>query len=768
MATVDEMVVKWSMDSTGFDKGLTSINKSMNSLKSEFKASDSYLRNFGTTTEQLRNKQQYLTNAMELQKQKVETLRRSYENTKNATGENSEATQRLANQVNNAVAYYNNLQGQLNTVNNELNNQQNAWDKVSDKLSELSKKCVDMGKSLSKNVTAPIAALAGLSIKSFNDVDEGYDNLIKATGATGEAAEDLEKTYKNVASNVNASFGDIGSALGEINTRFAFTGEEAEKCTEKFLQFAEINGTDVTNSVKLVSRAMGDAGISSSNYSQVLDQLTVAAQASGISIDTLAGNITKYGAPMRALGMDTKESISIFAAWEKAGVNTEIAFSGMKKAIGNWGKEGKDAREEFKKTLEEIKNCPSIAEATSKAIEIFGQKAGPDLADAIQGGRFEYNDFLNLLEGSEGTVTNTFNQVQDGTDKYKIAMNNLKLAGSELGGSILQTLTPIFNKLADILKNVAKWFNSLDDGTKRIIVTVGGIVAAIGPALLIVAKVISSVKTIISALRTVKTVIAAVNAVLLANPIVLIVAAIVALIAIVVVLYKKCEWFRDGVKAVFNGIKDAFFATIDWIKEKWNSFKDLIGTGIAIIKRTWKELCDKVSDAWDSAGRMIKDVWNGVKETVVGIAQGMVNSVIKAVNFCIRALNKLSFDVPDWIPGIGGERFGFNIKEIQEVNWLYKGGIIDNPTVLGNIGVGDKYKGTGRNAEAIIPLDSMYKNIRNIVKEEKSNQPIYVVVNVDNNMDSKAIGKAVTTEVTKNISRNTKSYSKSKGGVRYA
>ena len=75
---------------------------------------------------------------------------------------------------------------------------------------------------------------------------------------------------------------------------------------------------------------MGDASINSDQYSRVLDNLAKAAQASGISVSNLTENLTKYGAPMRALGFETEQTIALFSSWEKAGVNTEIAFSGMK------------------------------------------------------------------------------------------------------------------------------------------------------------------------------------------------------------------------------------------------------------------------------------------------------------------------------------------------------------------------------------------------------------------------------------------------------
>ena len=91
------------------------------------------------------------------------------------------------------------------------------------------------------------------------------------------------------------------------------------------------------------------------------------------------------------------ETLKDRAGWEKAGVNTEIAFSGMKQAISKWAKDGKDSRKEFKKTLDEIAKCPDIASATTKAIEVFGKKAGPDLADAIKGGLLSQSRFVEMF-----------------------------------------------------------------------------------------------------------------------------------------------------------------------------------------------------------------------------------------------------------------------------------------------------------------------------------------------------------------------------------
>lgn len=305
---------------------------------------------------------------------------------------------------------------------------------ISDGIEAAASKLVDLGKE---------------AINCFNEVDDGADIAITKTGAIGESAKDIKNSYKGVASQVTGDFTDIGSAVGEVNTRLEFTGDKLTNCSTDFVKFAKVNDTDVTSAVRLVSRAMGDAGIEADNYRQLLDYLTVAGQKSGVSIDTLTEDLAKYGAPMRALGLDTKNSIALFSAWEKSGVNVQIAFSGMKKAISNWGKEGKDSRKEFQKTLKEIKACPSLAKATTKAIDIFGAKAGPDLADAIKEGRFSYEDMIEALDNSKGSLKSTYDSIEDGGDRVKVAMQKAKLKVADFAGGIINKYEPQITKAID-------------------------------------------------------------------------------------------------------------------------------------------------------------------------------------------------------------------------------------------------------------------------------------------------------------------------------
>lgn len=888
-----------------FTSGMRDMQTQLKNTKSEFNLASTQAKLYGTTTDQLKAKQADLTKKLELHNKQLQLLKdrssavtndvgklkdrqgdlskeiekttQKYNDSVKATGKNSEESQKLKADLEKLKTEYNQNEKaieskgkQLDTLNNKMNDTQAAilenadaldevnqsiknvpFDEVAEKFDKVGDKAINAGKTMSI-ASAAIAGVGTASIAAFNEVDAGSDIVIKATGATGEAAKELEQNYKNVASVVKDSFDQVGSALGEINTRFGFTNEQLEGATEDFLKFAEINGVDVTQAVQLVSRAMGDAGIDASEYNNMLDMLTKASQASGISIESLTGMVTQYGAPMRALGFDTQESIAIFSQWELAGVNTEIAFSGMKAAIGKWGKEGKDARVEFGKTIDEIGKAPSIAEATAMAIEVFGQKAGPDLADAIQGGRFEYENFMQILDGSVGTVENTFAATQDATDKAAIAVNAAKIAMADLGGEILTMATPAIEAVTEGVQNAAKWFGGLDSGTKQTMIGIAGVVAAIGPGLIafgalskgvgngitafrdmynvgtkLVTKLkefgptvadnaskvaglvknvgastiefakmavqsgIATAKMIASKVATVSSTIAtgamsaaqaALNFVMSLNPITLVIVGIVALGAAFVVLWNKCEWFRNGLTALWEGLKTVITSAKDFIVNAfnllWTTVKTITESYLNSLFNFWKGIFENIKNIVQSVFTNISSIIKAVISTIVTIVQTQFNLIKNTISNIINGVKTVIANVFGLIKGIftgdlnliktsvtnifgaikttisnilngakdivkgaidkirGFFNFEWSLPKLKlphfkisgsfslnppsipsfGVDWYHTGAIFNKRTILpGGIGVGDAYKGTGNNAEAIIPLDSMYRKIDEIV-----------------------------------------------------
>lgn len=478
------------------------VNSSTSSLSKELRGVNSLLKLDPKNTELVSQKQTILKQNIEQTSKKLEELRKAQEMADSTIANGGEISQEN----------YRNLQREIINTESKLKQLQveaSKWttagrsiEEFGNKVSNISNKIDKMGTTLTTRLTLPIAGMVTTAITSMDAVDEGLDTIATKTGATGAAAKELQEIFKEVASEVPGEFGDIGAAVGEINTRLDFTGDKLKTASVEFLKFAKVNGTDVNTSVQLVTRAMGDAGIKADDYASLLDMLTVAGQKSGISIDALTTNLAKYGAPMRALGIDTKNAIAMFAGWEKAGVNTEIAFSGMKKAISNWGAAGKDSTKEFSKTLNEIAKCPDIAKATTKAIKVFGAKAGPDLADAIKGGRFEFEKYVEALDSGSGTIESTYKQIVDEVDDTQLAMQNAKIAMHDAGEIAAKSLGPALLDLSKKFKSLMERFDKLSDKEKKQILNITLTVAAIGPCI----KIIGTLgKTIGTGIKTVGT-----------------------------------------------------------------------------------------------------------------------------------------------------------------------------------------------------------------------------------------------------------------------
>lgn len=768
-----------------FAKSLKTINSLTQENYSSFKLAKSQWDSSTKSMDKLRDTQRYLSSQTDAYTAKVDTLKEELKNLENAENRNEKAISDKKNALNNAQATLNNYKKGLDEVNGKLKSGSAQIEEYAKKIENFGSKTKEVGGSLSKNITAPIAAAGTAAYAAWMSVDEAYDNIAVGTGATGDALSKLQESFDNVFAKAPFDAMDISNSLADLNTRFGFTGKVLEDASEKFLRFASVNKTDVSNAVALVSRAMGDAGIPAEEYTSVLDALTTASQASGISIDALTGNITKYGAPMRALGYTTEESIAIFASWEKAGVNTEIAFSGMKKAISNFSAEGKDAKVEFKKTLEEIAKCPDIASATTKAIEVFGTKAGPDLADAIKGGRFEFEEMLKLVESSSGQLDASFEATMDPADKAKVALNNLTLAGAALGDVIQSALGPVFESLADILKDFTEWFKNLNPEIRQTIVFVGGIIAAVGPLLVLIGALAGPISTALGLFAKFKLALfgtaeqAGMMGTMvsgLTGPILAVIGIIALVTAALIDLYNNNEEFRKNVNDMISNL-------IEILQTLWNSFLYPILTAVKdvlldiwnnAILPVWETVKNCIADIiaklsglievltpvinfiiqllsallipaflllantigavvseaisffgallsnvsqviggiiqvisgiiqfitgvftgnWKQAWNGIVSIFKGIFDGIVGIAKApingvisLVNGVISAVNGMIKGLNKISFDIPDWVPGIGGSHFGLDLKTIDKVAYLAKGGnLLSGTAIVGEAG----------------------------------------------------------------------------------
>lgn len=203
----------------------------------------------------------------------------------------------------------------------------------------------------------------------------------------------------------------------------------------------------------------------------------------------------------------------------------------------------------------------------------------------------------------------------------------------------------------------------------------------------------------------------------LTSPIGLVVVAITALIAAGVLLYKNWDEVKAYAATIWGAIKDTVSKLIEAVQEKISAVMQAIRTGIETALNAVKEKWDTIwGGLKDTTVKIFEGIWNGIKgviNKILGGVESMANGVIKGINKLTSALSNIKFDVPDWVPGIGGNSFGIDIPSISEVSLprLAQGGFVKaNTPRLAMIGDNRNY------GEIVAPEDKMMEWLNKAVE----------------------------------------------------
>ena len=545
----------------------------------------------------------------------------------------------------------------LENLENQQNNFNGSVQAMGMKLSEFGEKTEKVGTAMLP-VTAGVSALAAGSVAAFNEIDEGYDIIITKTGATGEAAESLQKSMDTVFGSLPTTAADAGTAIGEVNTRFGLTGDSLEQLSSQFIQFAQINETDLNGAIGSVNKNLQIFGLGAEDAQGYLGLLTTQAQATGISVDDLMNSVQKNGPVFKEMGLSIDESVNLLAQFEKNGVNADSALAGLKKAQQNATAKGKTLSQSLDETMRSIKGASSETEALQIATELFGKKGALEMTQAIREGRFSVDDLSSSLDDFKSTVTDTFEGTQDAPDKLTTAMNNLKIAGKEIGETLLTALAPMFEKLVDSAKRLAEWFANLSDGQKQMILVVGGLVAAIGPALIAIGKMSTGLSALIKYFGSAETMggklIAALGGI--SAPVVAVAAAVAALVAAFVYLWNTNEDFRKNILEIWNSIVEAFKSFFQGIIDRLNALGIQFGDVTDTLKIIWEEFCSFLAPIFEGVFQFIAtslettlNVLTGLFDVFSGLFTGNWELVWKGIKEIFEVIWN---GIRDWFENI--------------------------------------------------------------------------------------------------------------------
>ncbi len=330
----------FSIDTSGFSKGLKEASNSLKIAKATFEANTAGMTGWSKSADGVREKLKLLSSQQEAYSKKTELLKNQISSINSAYEENgkkadqlrakkasleqagdteSKAYQQVCKELKSTESQ---MQSQQRTIEkheqslqmeelaltrvsnestkweSELQNLENAeqsakssgealaqgMDDIADQAEQSSISIGDVASTMQEMFSGAISKIGELAQKCLDaraEVDSAYDSVAQGTGAVGENLKAMQGIADEVFRDLPVDIGDTGAAVADINTYFGFTGEALKKCTEAFIKFNRVNGAS-TESIGQVKKMMADAGVPLQDYQKMLDLLTTTSQASGM------------------------------------------------------------------------------------------------------------------------------------------------------------------------------------------------------------------------------------------------------------------------------------------------------------------------------------------------------------------------------------------------------------------------------------------------------------------------------------------------------
>lgn len=567
-------------------------------------------------------------------------------------------------------------------------------------LNATTEKAYMVGNMMGKAMQGQASALRRVGI-TFNDAEEkvlkyGNEQQRAAmlaqiiTNNVGQMNQSLAATENGRLKQVSNTLGDIKETAGGAVTRVLTVFLPALQSLCSVLSAVATYANKAAQAFANIFGQNKTSAASSASYTS----------AAADSMDDLADATTGAAAASKKLGTFSFDQLQMLSS---SSSSASSSAGGAAASTGGSVVPGTDGADEAGESLSWLEKCLNRLKATVKSIDTTNltnslgrlHKAAEPLKQGLFSGlEWAYTNVFEPL--AKWTVQDALpaflNLLSGGMSLLSSVIEALKPLGGWLWDSFLQPIAgwtggvvvSVLNGLASALEGISSWVTKHTGavqaaavaaaafcgawalgGIAEFIVSAGSLTAAIkATTVALIASTAAKVKDRIAAVALIAECVAAKAALvaqkvamvastaaewlataattalgvavnILTSPITLVIAAIAALIAIVVLLVKNWDKVKEVASKVWNGVKSVWNSAASWFKSK-----------------------------------VLNPLKNGFKffgNGIISYYEGIANLAIKAVNKIIGAVNKIKFNIPDWVPVIGGKKWGFNINPVKEV-----------------------------------------------------------------------------------------------------
>lgn len=670
-------------DTTGLSKALKGVNSDLKAAQNGLNDVNKLLKLDPGNVELLRQKQEYLNDAIGSTEEKLQKEREALEQMKNSDGfdKNSEQAKALERQIVADEQALNSLKNQAKEFGS-VGAQQ--FKLVGEKVQDVGNKMSSIGSTMTKTVTAPLVGVGAASIAAFKEVDSGMDIVVQKTGATGEALAGMQSVVENLATTIPTSFEAAGTAVGEVNIRFGLTGQSLEDLSKQFIQFAELNGTDVSTSIDQTQKALSAFGLGAEDAGKLLDRLNYVGQATGVSMDTLLSGLVTNSAAFSEMGLNIDQAATFMGQMEVSGADASTVMGGLQKALKNATADGVPLNQALSNLQNTILNGKDGVDGLTAAYDLFG-KSGAQIYEAVKNGSVDFQNLGAAADDASGSVANTFEGTLDPVDQWTVAMNSAKVAGSDLGSALQTAALPILQELTTTLKELTAGFRALTPEQQQAIVKAAAVVAAIGPILTVGGKLVSGIGGIIKILPVLGGAMQGVGALVTgslipaigglisaAAPILAAAAPFIAVGAAIVgagvLVYKNWDDIKAGAKIMYEEVSKKWDEFKTKTSETWNNIKQTTSEKWSAVKsdlsQKWDGIKTKGGETWDAVKKHTSETWEKMKSTMSTALSSIKDGVVEKLDAIKKKFTSIFDAVKETVQKAIGK-----VKSIMNFQW---------------------------------------------------------------------------------------------------
>ena len=583
--------------------------------------------------------------------------------------------------------------GVLDKIADKAQSVQKGLVSFGEKVQSVGSKVSSAGTKMTLGVTTPLMFLGKAAVSTAANFESAMSEVAAISGATGDDFKALENKAKEMGEKTKFSASEAAEGL-KYMAMAGWKTSDMLNGLDGIMNLAAASGEDLGTTSDIVTDALTAFGLSASDSGHFADILATASSNANTNV-SMMGETFKYVAPIAgAMGYSAEDTALAIGLMANSGIKASQAGTSLRSIMTRLANPTKDSAAAMSalgisvtdgsgkmKSLEEIlidmRNGFSgltEEEKASYAAMLAGQEAMSGLLAIVNASGTDFEKLVSAIgsaDGAAGKMAATMNDNLSG---------QITLLKSQLEALAIQFVTlimPYLRQGVEWLQKLCTWISGLDDHTKKMILTVAGIAATLGPVLIVGGKIITGAGKIISCISGIIGVTGKVVPVIgsvvsgggkvvtgigslvgkiggalipaiaaIPAPVWIVIAVLAALVAAGVAVYKN--W--DEIKA--------------WASNVWGSVKETVGNAVDAIKGFFQGIGEKFSEMKENVTAKAHELKENVSQKFSELKENVIAKAVEIKDGAVEKFHELKENASEKISELK-EKIASKFEEIK-------------------------------------------------------------------------------------------------------